>query len=217
MMLFANYFSPMQIIVHRTNTIEGLETVPHNYGVEIDVRGYGDQMLLTHDPISEPEKLTNLDDYLSHFKHAFVIFNTKEAGYEERIIALAQKYGIENYFLLDVEFPYLYRATRKDKFRKIAVRYSEAEPIEAVEAQMTAGSPLLDWVWIDTNTRLPLDANIVQRLKPFKTCLVCPERWGRPEDIQVYAEKMKSLNFTPDAIMTAAKYATTWEQYFPKS
>ncbi|MCX6712365.1 MAG: hypothetical protein NT041_01585, partial [Candidatus Vogelbacteria bacterium] len=161
----------------------------------------------------DPLKYDELEEYLKNFHHAFIIFNLKEAGYENQVINLVKKYGIENYFLLDVEFPYFYRATRQDKFRKIVVRFSEAEPIEFVEAQMAQGQPFVDWVWIDTNTTLPLTADIAERLRPFKTCLVCPERWGRPEDIEPYIKKMKELNFNLDAVMTVSAYASKWENY----
>lgn len=206
----------MQIIIHRINKTKQLMKIPHEYGVEIDVRGYGDKMLLNHEPIDDPKKYDDLEEYLKNFQHAFIIFNLKEAGYEQWVIDLAKKYGIgkEKYFLLDVEFPYLYRASRKEGVREIAVRFSEAEPIEAVEAQMQHGNPLVDWVWIDTNTILPLTSDVVGRLKLFKTCLVCPERWGRPEDIAPYIAKMKKLNFSLDAVMTAEKYAKTWEDGF---
>jgi hypothetical protein len=205
----------MQIIIHRINTIEELQKIPQEYGVEVDVRGYGDTMLLTHDPV-EGTKLhayDSLENYLERFKHAFIVFNIKEAGYESRIIALAEKYGIENYFLLDVEFPFLYRATRADNFRKIAIRYSEAEPIEGVEAQVGPDGPLLEWVWIDTNTKLPLNADIVARLAPFKTCVVSPDRWGRPEDIEPYTAQMQALGFKPDAVMTGFAYRDFWNAY----
>jgi hypothetical protein len=201
----------MHIIIHRVNKIADLATISKKYGVEIDVRGYGDKILLNHEPIDDPKKYDELEEYLKNFKHAFIVFNVKEAGYEERIIALAKKYGIKKYFLLDVEFPYLYRATRKEHFRKIAVRYSEAEPIENVLAQCQNGKPLVDWVWIDTNTILPLTKKITGKLTDFQTCLVCPDRWGRPEDIAAYAEKIKKMNFHPDAVMTALPYAETWE------
>jgi hypothetical protein len=202
----------MIIICHRINKIEELKKIPREYGVEVDIRGYGDKILLNHDIIDNSEKYDELEEYLKNFQHSFIIFNIKEAGYEQKVIDLAKKYNIKNYFLLDVEFPYLYKATRKEGFRKIAVRYSEAEPIEFVEAQMsTSGEPLLDWVWIDTNTLLPLDKKIVEKLSKFKTCLVCPERWGRPEDISTYIEKMKFLNFKPNAVMTSLKYSNLWE------
>ena len=203
----------MLIICHRVNKIAALKAIPPKFGIEIDVRGYGDKLLLNHEPIANPADHDKLEDYLKHFRHAFIIFNLKEAGYEQKVIDLAKKYHIQDYFLLDVEFPYLYRATRKDGFRKIAVRYSEAEPIEAVEAQIIEGKPLLDWVWIDTNTQLPLTRGIVKKLSGFKTCLVCPDRWGRPEDIQKYIQQMKKLGFRPDAVMTAESYVKKWEEF----
>lgn len=204
----------MEIIIHRVNKIEQLKEIPRKYGVEIDIRGYGEKMLLNHDPIDDPAKYDELETYLQNFNHAFIIFDVKEAGYEQKIIDLAEKYNIpkEKYFLLDVEFPYLYRATRKENMRSIAVRYSEAEPIEIAEAQIINSQPLLDWVWIDTNTILPLNENIIKRLNSFKTCLVCPDRWSRPQDIAPYAQKMKDLDFKLDAVMTAQKYAEQWEK-----
>ncbi len=203
----------MIIVSHRVNTVAGLAATPIQYGVEIDIRGEGGRLMLTHDPVDPNKEYDDLELYLTAYHHAFVIFNLKEAGYENRVMELAAKYGIEDYFLLDVEFPYLYRATRKEGIRKIAVRYSEAEPIEAVEAQMNNGVPLLDWVWIDTNTQLPLDADIVERLKSFKTALVCPDRWGRPQDIPAYIAKMKELNFVPDMVMTSPSCMPLYEAW----
>jgi hypothetical protein len=107
---------------------------------------------------------------------------------------------------LDVEFPYIYRASRLG-IRDIAIRYSEDESIENVLKYKDK----VDWVWIDTNTQLPFNDDIVQKLSGMKTCLVCPERWGRPQDIAAYAQKMKELNFKPTAIMTALDHVDTWK------
>ena len=202
----------MQIIIHRVNSIEKLNQIPIKYGVEIDIRGYGKQMLLNHNPIDTTEKYDSLENYLQHYHHAFIIFNLKEAGYEQRVIELAKKYNIEDYFLLDVEFPYLYTATRKQGFKKIAVRYSEAEPIESVTAQILDDKPLLDWVWVDTNTKLPLNKAIMEKLQDFKTCLVCPERWGRPDDIIKYKKFMQQEGIKLNAVMTSLKYVKEWEK-----
>lgn len=199
-------------IIHRINTVRELKDIPKEFGVEIDVRGYGHKLLLSHDPLDQ-SKINDYDDlenYLENYSHSFVVFNVKEAGYEKEIINLAKKYGVNNYFLLDVEFPYLYRATREKESRKIAIRYSEAEPIEFVEAQVKNGRPLLNWVWIDTNTVLPLDESTVKRLKLFKTCLVSPDRWGRSEDIKPYIAKMRALSFGLDAVMVGKEYVDLW-------
>lgn len=205
----------MKIFAHRVNTLDKLAKVPTHFGVEIDIRGWGGQMLLNHDPLQSGVEYVELEVFLQEYARlgitGGVILNMKEAGYEDRALNLAKQLAVGDLFLLDVEFPYLYRATRKEGVRSIAVRFSEAEPIEAVEAQMVAGKPLLDWVWIDTNTRLPLDALVVEKLKPFKTALVCPERWGRPEDIPTYIEQMKQLHFTPTAVMTSLEEAPRWE------
>ena len=48
-----------------------------------------------------------------------------------------------------------------------------------------------------------LDTIAVTQLSGLQTCLVCPERWGRPEDIPVYQQQMDRLAFRPDAVMTA--------------
>lgn len=201
------------VIIHRINTIEGLRKIEPKYGVEIDIRHNNKtgRLYLNHDPGDGDD----FEKYLKVFSeqgNRFVIFNIKEAGIEQEVIDLAVKYGVENYFLLDVEFSFIFRATRKLNFRKVAFRYGEAEPIEAVEVQIKEGIPLVDWVWIGTDTLLPLDENIIKKLKPFKTCLVCPERWGRPEDIFNYIEKMKKLNFKLDAVMTSYKHAKQWEE-----
>ena len=52
---------------------------------------------------------------------------------------------------------------------------------------------------------------IFDRAEKFNSCLVCPERWGRPNDIKPYFKKLKKLNFLPSAVMTSFKYIKTWE------
>lgn len=195
------------IITHRINTIEKLSKIPEKYGVEIDVRHNPtmDMLYLNHDPGNGE----NLEKYLKYFKHSFIIFNIKEAGIEKRCTELAEKYGIpkSKYFLLDVEFPYLYRASRKEGVREIAVRYSEEEPIEMALAE----KGFVDWVWIDTNTILPLNESVKTKLDGFKTCLVAPDRWGRPDDNVPYRKKIENIDFPLTAVMVGMEYAHLWE------
>lgn len=203
------------IIRHRINSVEQLKDVLPNQGVELDLRGYGDRLFMTHEPI-EDSKLGTYEDFenfLKHWNHRLMVLNIKEMGYENKIIALMKKYGVKDYFFQDAEFPYIYRATRKDGMKKVSIRFSEAEPIESVKAQITKeGETLLDWVWIDTNTVLPITKETIPVLSKFKTCLVCPERWGRPEDIPRYIEKLKGLNFKLSAVMTAKDFVKQWEE-----
>ena len=200
----------MLIIEHRVNTIAGLEKVPHEHGVEIDLRhdNRTGGLYLNHDP-GEGE---DFEEYLSHFRHAFLVMNIKEAGTEGHSIELAQNHGItkSQYFLLDVEFPYLYRASRKEGVREIAVRYSEAEPLAMALAQ--AG--FVHWVWIDTNTILPIDRESAKLLgAQFRTCLVSPDRW-RPEraheEIPAYRKQLLEAGLTLDAVMVGREFVDLW-------
>lgn len=193
----------MLIIIHRVNTIKSLLTVPHEFGVEIDVRAYKGDLVLTHDPYKSGDKL---EDYLKKYNHSFIIFNIKEAGIEKKVIELADKYKIKDYFLLDVEPYWIHHAT-EGGFKNIAIRYSENEPIEmALKYKHKA-----NWLWIDIPTKLPISEGIVKKMKGYKTCLVCPERWGRPFDIPKYISKIKKLNFKLDAIMTSEKHVEAWK------
>ncbi len=202
----------MLIIVHRVNKTEVLKTIPKEFGVEIDIRAYKDKLILNHEPYESGD---DLEDYLKHYQHSFIIFNIKEAGIEKRVIELAKKYNVKKYFLLDVEPYWIHHATEAG-FKNIAIRYSENEPIEmALKYKNKA-----DWLWIDIPTKLPLSPKIVKQMKGYKTCLVCPERWGRPLEIPKYIQKIKKLKFNLDAVMTSLKYVPMWQslnEYYNKN
>ncbi len=195
----------MQIIIHRVNDIEQLKTIDPNFGVELDIRAEGDRLVLNHEPFSGGD---DFEEYLKNYRHTLAVWDIKEAGIEQRVIDLAKKYQVQNYFLLDVEFPYLYRASRAG-MHNMAVRFSEDEGIDTVLKYKGR----VDWVWIDTNTRLPLNETVKAQLHGFKTCVVCPERWGRPQDIPVYIEQLQAMHFPLDAVMTTAPYVNQWSTY----
>jgi hypothetical protein len=194
----------MEIVVHRINLIKELLEVPVKYGCEIDIRSQDSKLILNHEPYLLGDSLV---DYLDNYKHGLLVLNIKEAGIENDVLQLVRERNIPSFFLLDVEFPYLYRASRLGE-RAIAVRFSEDEPIELVYNY----NKLVDWVWIDTNTKLPINSNNKLALSSAQTCLVCPERWGRPNDIIPYRYSMKSLAFNPNAVMTNLKYTHLWEK-----
>ena len=194
----------MEIIIHRVNTINELRDIPKEYGTEIDIRAFGSNLIMNHEAFQTGERF---EDYLAEYNtHGTLILNIKEAGIEDEVLKqVRQHHQIKSYFLLDVEFPYLYRASRNGE-SSIAVRFSEDESIETVEKYVD----MVDWIWIDTNTKLPLDENNIPIVNKFKKCLVCPERWGRPIDIERYKKIMHDLNFSVDAVMTNCKYLNAW-------
>ena len=43
----------MEIIVHRVNKINELSKIPNKYGVEIDIRDFGKDLIIQHDPFKK--------------------------------------------------------------------------------------------------------------------------------------------------------------------
>lgn len=198
----------MEIVIHRVNKVKNLSRIPNNYGCEIDIRSFGSNLILNHDPYKSGDLLS---DFLDSYNHGLLVLNIKETGIENDVISLVKKRKIKRYFLLDVEFPYIYKNTILGE-KSIAIRYSELEPIQMALNYENK----VDWVWIDTNTILPINNEIVSKLKNFKTCLVSPECWNRPDDIISYRKKMLELDFTPNAVMTDLNYAESWEKIILK-
>ena len=139
----------MEFIIHRVNTIEELKRIPKEYGCEIDIRTDGSKLILNHDPFSKGDDFI---DYLDEYKNSTLVLNIKESGIEDTVLEEVRSRGVKSYFLLDVEFPYLYNATEKGE-RNIAVRFSEKEPIE----NLNQFKDKLDWVWIDTINDFPVN------------------------------------------------------------
>lgn len=182
----------MLIINHRTNTIRELEKTPPSYGVEVDIRTYNDKLILHHEPFVEGE---NFEEFLKQYHHAFLILNIKCEGIEAEVIRLTEKYGIKDYFLLDVTFPFIIKLINRG-FPRIAVRFSELESIDT--CLNLKGK--VEWVFIDNLTHLPIENNALKILKEyFKICIVSPELLKRDE-----IEKTKKiLKDNPvDAVLT---------------
>ena len=192
----------MEIIIHRINSIKKLKKIPKNFGVEIDLRVYQSKIILNHEPFKSGD---TLDDFLKNYNHGTLILNIKELGIEDKVIKKVKRAKIRSYFLLDVEFPYIFKSI-KDKQKNIAIRFSEKESIDT--AKMLYKN--FKWLWIDTVTRLPLNKKNLDIVKKFKSCVVCPERWGRPSDIEKFKIKMNYLNFKPNAVMTSLKCSQKW-------
>lgn len=192
----------MIYIQHRVNTLEQLTKTSPEYGVEIDLRDFGDRLILRHDPFGDGE---DFEPYLAAYQHRGpMILNVKSERIELRILDLLAKYSLSNYFFLDCSFPMIRLLSSRGE-RRIAVRFSEFEPIES--AMALAGT--IDWVWIDCFTKMPLNtASFALLRKHFQLCAVSPELQGRPiESIPNYADELAP--FAPDAICT--KVPDVWK------
>ena len=197
----------MLFIAHRINTIEELNDVPPEYGVEIDLRDYNDSIVLCHDPFMGGESFT---EYLSHYRHSFLILNMKSAGLEEKAINLLQQNNIEDYFFLDSVMSSVVKVTEK-KFINFAGRLSEFESINSLK--LSQG--LYSWAWIDCFTELVLSENdykILHNQLGMRICLTSPDLLGRPSEIVLYAKQMAKLKIIPDAICSKLKNIEIWKK-----
>lgn len=162
----------MKIIAHRRNTIADLEATPAKYGIEMDLRSYGTELVVHHEPFTRGVAFA---DWLDHFHHGTLILNVKEEGLEDSVLELVRARSIEDYFFLDQSFPFLVKTVHTGE-RRCAVRVSEFESIDT--ALSLAGKA--QWVWVDCFTRFPLSGEEAQRLQNagMRLCLVSPELQG---------------------------------------
>jgi hypothetical protein len=184
-------------IIHRVNDPAQLRNIPSEFGVEVDLHAYGDQLVVHHDAFQDGP---DFDDWLDAFDHAFAIFNIKEEGIERMVRERVAAHGIVNYFFLDLSFPALIKLVRAGESR-IALRVSEYEPV--VGAFTLAGQ--VSWIWLDVFHGLPIDGEECQALHAagFKICAVSPELHGRNKnEIAVMKRHMLDVGCVVDAVCT---------------
>lgn len=195
----------MKLISHRRNTLAELRATPQHYGVEVDIRSRGPELIIHHDPLVPGE---SFNDWIAAYRHGTLILNVKEEGLEARLIDLMREHGIADYFLLDQSFPFLVKWSKAGE-RRCAVRVSEFESIDT--ALSLAGK--VDWVWVDCFTHFALSGADAARLREagFKLCLVSPELQGRPADTEIpaLAALLAERGITADAVCT--KRCDLWE------
>ncbi len=191
-------------IIHRVNTIEKLNKVSNNYGVEVDIRSYDNKLILHHDPFEKGEDFNN---WLKFYNHRFLILNVKEEGLENYVLEKMKIFKIKKFFFLDQSIPFLIK-TAKEGENRCAIRLSEYENI--LNAYMFKN--LVKWIWVDCFSKLPININQFEKLKnlKFKLCLVSPELQGRGnvKEISKYRKRIINSNMKFDAVCT--KYPILW-------
>ncbi len=166
MKIFVFYY---MFVAHRINTINELKKVSPEFGIEVDLRDFGNKIVLSHDPFQYGEDFIG---FLGHFKHKFIILNIKSERIEYKVLEILKFYNITNYFFLDSSFPMIIDLI-KNKEKKIAVRFSQYETIDTILNLRN----LATWVWVDCFTRFPLNKKNYEVFKNngFKICIVSPE------------------------------------------
>ena len=174
----------MEVICHRRNTIELLNSTPTSMGVEIDIRTFNKKLVIHHDPFIEG---VDFEEWIKIYNHGTLILNVKEEGLEGHILEILSKFRINKFFFLDQSFPFLIKTVKEGESR-CAIRLSEYESIETVLNLKN----LVEWVWVDFFTKFPLNQNSFNKLKSnkFKICLVSPELQGYSE---MYIDTIKNI------------------------
>lgn len=194
----------MNIICHRRNTIEELKSTPSCFGVEMDIRSFGRNLVVQHDPFHRGPLL---EDWLRHYSHGTLILNVKEEGLEEHVLEHVRRRGIEDFFFLDQSFPFLLKTARQGE-RRCAVRISE---YESADTALRIAS-MVDWVWVDCFTRFPLNVQQARRLQRagLRLCLVSPELQGRDgrAEIPRLRQLLQTEGIQADAVCT--KFQDLW-------
>lgn len=194
----------MQLISHRINKIHQLKKLDKNYGVEIDIRDNGKDLIVVHDPF---KKGTKLDEYLKHYNHKIIIANIKSERIEDEVLKKFRKFKIKNFFFLDSSFPKIIELVKKN-ISNIALRVSYYEDLSVAQKLKNK----VKWVWYDTFLGLPKNDKEFRYLKKlnYKICLVCPNLHG----IKVKTKsstfiKLKKSNLI-DAVCTKEKFFKIW-------
>jgi len=191
-----------QIIIHRVNSIELLKSIDYKYGCEIDIRTNGSSLILNHDPFTTGESLI---DFLDEYHHGTLVLNIKETGIEKTVLKEIQKRKISSYFLLDVEIPFVIKSTMENE-KNIAVRFSEFEPIE----NATFFSGKLNWIWIDSVTKVPINKENFKIINQYNICVVCPSLWNRVNEINDVKQNLDSYNFDNIKVITKMDHVNKW-------
>ncbi|MCB9799916.1 MAG: hypothetical protein H6757_04075 [Candidatus Omnitrophica bacterium] len=192
----------MIIIEHRINSVRQLKAVPTDHGVELDLRDAVDGIHIQHDAFSKGEAF---DNYIKDYKHSLLIANIKSEGTETKALDVLKNHNIKDFFLLDLSLPALVKLVKTGE-RRIAVRFSEYEPIEFV----LRFKDKINWVWVDCFSGNAFNQeHLLELKKSFKLCLVSPELHAYSTDqVRIYKEGLKGVE--PDAVCT--KYPDIWKQ-----
>jgi hypothetical protein len=194
----------MHFIAHRVNTIKDLLKTPVEYGVEIDLRDFGEKLILQHDPFKDGE---SFEEYLKNYNHGTMILNIKSEGIETRVLKLIQQHNIKSYFFLDCSFPMINFLSSKGE-RNIALRFSEFEGIDTISLM----SKKIEWIWVDCFTKLPISFKNYKMLKDlnYKLCLVSPELQNQDLKLELYKDYLQKEGIIFNAICTKLNNIVRW-------
>ena len=186
------------LVAHRRNLPGELAQTPAHLGIEMDIRSFGDRLVVTHEPFDAG---VDFEEWLEGYHHAFLVANVKEEGLEDRVEAALAARGIEQWAYLDQSFPFLVRSLRRGESRCM-VRVSEFESVRTALAMDSRPQ----WVWLDSFTGAlpPVDDLAALAGSGFRVMLVSPELQGRDPEAEIGSirERLGEAGLVLDAVCT---------------
>lgn len=195
-------------IAHRINVLTpdiAEEVFAKCDGIEFDIRDSDGHLIVQHDAFKTGQLFS---EFLSHCSpDKFYIVNVKAEGVEELAIQMLEAAGIQNFFLLDCGIPAIMKLKKRGE-KRLALRFSEVEPLEIVEALKDTAT----WVWVDCFQKYPLTASVARQFQEWglKICLVSPDLQGRPEDIPPYVKQLMENDIMFDAVCAKEWNHSLW-------
>ena len=195
----------MEVIIHRVNSSAKLLTIPKEYGVEIDVRDYQKELILSHDPFKKGELLKN---FLKKYNHGTLIVNIKSEFIETKVLNLLNRFKIKNYFFLDSSYPAILKLIKKKNY-KFAIRVSDYESFENVYKMHSN----CKWIWLEVFKKVYFKKKDLQYIKKknIKICLVSPELHKKNKDLLKIKKFLVKKNITIHAVCTKFNFRKFWE------
>ena len=116
----------MYFYSHRINSLDKLKYVDKDYGVEIDIRDYKSDLILSHDPFQK--KFIYLEEYLPSLMGRNIIANIKSERVEKMFVEMKNKLATNSeYFFLDSSFSMI---SNFGIIYNFASRFSEFDSLE---------------------------------------------------------------------------------------
>ncbi len=202
-------------INHRINTVRELARAHPSNGAEFDLREFGTEFRMVHNPFELKATDENFETYAkaiaSRNNQSPWIVNSKGEGFDKKAAAILSQNGVRNWFFLDgsAAFTCIYNNDpgmllgdawgRDITADNLSVRFSLYEGMETVRRASTLtpkNAPNTDptkgpigarWCWVDYfENVLPVEHFTELQDLAFKICIVSPELQG------------KSLSLIPD-------------------
>ena len=197
----------MRIYTHRRNSKEELISTPSHFGVEIDIRSIGKNLVLQHDPFTEGDLFT---DWLEHYSHSGLILNLKEDGLESQLLSILKDREIDNFFFLDQSYPSMIKSLKNNLASKVAARSSEFESLESIKSLPQPPA----YIWCDSfdGSWSHLISTVNYSIQVGALCvIVSPELQSRQSAVEVFdIKEILSINVSNE-VAVCTKNPWQWE------